>query len=126
MFEYLFYTNKQNHGLQQIQNLHQVATDIMSHWIACNIYTVTQKCQRKVREMSTTYTTLKEHPAKKKGQTISNNLKHFAKECESLSDIRTNYKNRQKTQEKLWNVKETNFEKEFYNGQCKITQTNNS
>ena len=76
--------------------------------------------------MSTTYTTLKEHPAKKKGQTISNNLKHFAKECESLSDIRTKYKNRQKTQEKLWNVKETNFEKEFYNGQCKITQTNNS
>ena len=103
---YLFYTYTQNHGPQQDENPHHVVADIMNHWIACNIYTVTYKSVReKLEKMSTTYTTLKKHPAKKKGETFSNNLKHFAKECESLFDIRTSYKNIQKTQEKLWNVK---------------------
>ena len=79
----------------QAQNLHHVAADIMNHWIACNIYTVTFKSvRRKLEKMSTTYTTLKKHPAKKKSETFSNNLKNFAKECESLFDIRTSDKNR--------------------------------
>ena len=40
---YFFYTSTQNHGLQQAQNLHHVAVDIMNYWITCNIYTVTHK-----------------------------------------------------------------------------------
>ena len=48
--------------------------------------------------MSTTCTTLKNHPAKKKGETFKNSLKHFTKKRESSFDIRTNDENRQKTQ----------------------------
>ena len=80
-------------SIQQAQNLDHVVADIMNHWIACNIYTVTHKSVREKLEMSTTYTILKKHTAKKKGETFSNNLKHFTKECESLFHI----KNRQKT-----------------------------
>ena len=76
--------------------------------------------------MSTTHINLKKHPVNKKVETFSNNLKYFAKEYESLFDIRTSDKNKQKTQEKLWNVKETSSEKELYDGQCKIPQVNNS
>ena len=116
MLGYLFYTSTQNHGLQQAQNLHHVAADIMNHWIACNIYTVTHKSVReKLEKISTTYTTLKNYPAKRKSETFSNNLNYFAKECESF-DVRTSDKNRQKTQKKLWNVKEFSLEKEFYDG----------
>ena len=120
MLGYLFYTSTQNHGLQQTQNLHHVAADIMNHWTVCNIYTVTHKSVREKLELSTTCTTLKKHTAKKKGETFSNNLKRFTKESESLFHIRTSDKNRQKPQEKLWNVKETSLEKDFYDGQCKI------
>ena len=71
----------------------------MKHWIACNISTVTHESVReKLVKMSTRYTTLKKHPAKKKVEALSNNLKHFAKEYESLFDIRTSDKNRQKIQ----------------------------
>ena len=35
------------------------------------------KSVREKLEMSTIFTTLKKHPANKKGQTFSNNLKHF-------------------------------------------------
>ena len=71
----------------------------MKHWIACSISTVTHKSVReKLEKMSTRYTTLKKHPAKKKVEALSNNLKHFAKEYESLFDIRTSDKNRQKIQ----------------------------
>ena len=75
---YFFYTSTQNHGLQQAQNHHNVAADIMNHWITCNIYTVTHKSvSEKLENKPTTYTTLKKHPDKKKGETSSNNLKHF-------------------------------------------------
>ena len=111
----------------QDQNLHHGAADIMNNWIACNIYTVAHKSGReKLEKMSETYTTLKKHPAKKKSETFSNNLKHFGKECESLFHIRTSDKNRRKTQEKLWKVKETRLEKEFYHGRCKVPKVNNS
>ena len=86
----------------------------MNHWIAYSIYTVAHKSVReKLEKMSTTYTNFKNHLAKRKSETFSNNLKYFAKQCESLFDIRTSEKNRQKTQEKLWNVKKTSLEKEF-------------
>ena len=102
LLEYLFYTSTQNHGLQQAQTFHHVAADIMNYCIASNIYTVTHKSAReKLEKMSTTYPTLKKHPAKKKGETFSNNLKHFAKECESLFVIRTSYKQTENTRETL-------------------------
>ena len=110
----------------QAQNLDHDAADIMNHWIACNIYTKTTKSIReKLEKMSQTNTTLK-NIQPKKSETFSNNLKHCAKECESSFHIRTNDKNRQKTQVKLWNVKETSLEKEFYHGLCKIPKVNNS
>ena len=65
---YPFHTSTHNHGHQQVQNLHHVVADIMNHWIACNICAVTYKSVRdKLEKMSTIYTTLKKHPAKKKG-----------------------------------------------------------
>ena len=45
VLRYLFYTSNQNHGLQRAQNLHQV-------YIYSHIYTVTYKCQRKVRDVN--------------------------------------------------------------------------
>ena len=55
VFGYIFYTSTQNNGLQQAQNFHHVAADIMNHLIACNIYTVTHKSVReKLEKMLTT------------------------------------------------------------------------
>ena len=113
-----FYTSTQNHGLQPAQNLHHVTDDIINHRKACKTYAGTHKSFReKLEKISTTYIILKKHPAKKKRETFSNNLKQFTEECESLFDIRTSEKNRQKTQEELWNFKEPSFDKEFYRGQ---------
>lgn len=48
--------------------------------------------------------------------------KSFSKLCNELFDVRTSDKQHQKSQEKLWGVKETNLDVEFYYGQCKIPQ----
>ena len=111
----------------QAQNLHHDAAFIMNHCIACNIYTATHKSAREnLEKMTATHTTFKKHTAKKKSETFWNNLKHFAKECESLFHIKTRDKNREKSQEKLWNIKQTSLEKEFYHDRCKIPKVNNS
>ena len=121
---HLFYTNTQNAGEQQSQNLHNVAADIMNHWISCNIYTITHKSVReKLSKFVVTYEKLKKYAAaKKNGKPFKDTLSTFGQECEKLFDIRTSDKTRQTTQERVWGVKETELERKFYIGQCKTPQ----
>ena len=78
------------------------ADGIINHRTACKTYAGTHKSFReKLEKISTTYIILKKHPAKKKRETFSNNLKQFTEECESLFDIRTSYKQTENTRETL-------------------------
>ena len=53
---YLFYTNSQETGQRQ-NNIHNVAADVMNHWIACNVYTVTYiNVKSKLEKIMDTYT----------------------------------------------------------------------
>lgn len=122
---YLFYLNSQSKadGNQQASNHRHAAADVMNHWISCNIYTLCYKnVHKKLCNMSDTFETLKKYPAKKKGDTFMVKLRQFIKECEKLFDIKTFDEVRQKLQGKIWNVKETSLEVEFYKGQCKVPQ----
>ena len=100
-----------------------VAADVMIHWIVCNVYT---KCLKSVNqnlnEIVNTYNNLKKVTKSKKGLTFSSNLRKFSEECNRLFDIRCLDLKRIQRQEKLWKVKETDIEGQFYAGQCKIPQ----
>ena len=60
VLSYLFYMTSSNSGQQRVVRI--VASDIILHWISCNIYTVTLKM-------------------------YCNNLSQFIMQCESLFDI---------------------------------------
>ena len=119
---YLFYTNYQDNGRQQ-NNIHNVAADLMYHWIKCNVYTVTHKnVKSKLEQMLNIYSNLKKIPMNKRGVSYSKNLQDFISKCDVLFDIKCTDVVRQRSQEKLWKVKQTDIEEEFYEKQSKSSQ----
>ena len=115
---YLFHLNATEGGNMNLQN---AAADVMNHWVACNIYTTTQRMVRqKLEKLQNTYNNLKKVPHKKKGATFSTNLKDYFQLCEGLFDVKCVDGNRLSKQETLWKVKETEVERKFYDGQRKI------
>ena len=94
----------------KIMDFNRTKISIMLQLIACNIYTVThKKVRKKLEKMSTTYTILKKYPAMKREETFSNNLKHFAKECKSLFNIRTSDKNKLTTHKRNFGMSKKLF-----------------
>lgn len=120
---YFFYLNSVTEDCGKQNVIPDVVADVMNHWISCNIYTTSKRSvKNKLEKLVNTYNSLKKTPQKKKGPTFASSLNNFSKLCEGLFEIRCTDKNRLSNQETLWNVKETDKEKQFYEGQCKIPQ----
>ena len=118
---YLFYLNYMEGGPQKYVG--NTAADVMNHWIACNVYTKTQKTVKTdIQKLLNTYNDLKKVSKAKKEGKFKDNLAQFSKQCNSLFDIKCTDAERLKRQEQLWNVKETDVERQFYAGQCKVPQ----
>lgn len=117
---YFFYLNYIDAGSHNVQN---TAADIMNHWVACNVYTKNVKAVKKdIQKLLNTYNDLKKVSKAKKGEKFLENLAKFSEQCDYLFDIKCTDAERIKRQEQLWNVKETDVERQFYAGQCKIPQ----
>ena len=85
-----------------------VASDIMLHWISCNIYTMTCKSVvNKLEATIETYKNLKKHPLAKRGKTFYMKLKQFREKCEQLFDMNCGDESCRKKKETLQNVKQT-------------------
>ena len=105
---YLFYITINNYCGQQQKNIPLVASDVILHWIACNVYTGTHRSvQNKLTKLLDNYTYLKKQPKIKRGEIYCNNLNLFKRECDALCGIKCLDPLRLKDQPKRWNVKQT-------------------
>ena len=112
-----------NQNTKDAANLFHISTDMMHHWISCNVYTITQKnVQAKLTKIMKEYSDLKKYPKAKKGDSYESKLLEFKLQCDSLFDIKTNDDTRIKDQEKKWRVKQTLADIEFYKNQALIPQ----
>ena len=72
-------------------NLVDVCSDVMLHWVLCNVYTVTQKAVfTKLEQIVETYQNLKKYPRKKRKDAYFKNIENFRVECRKLFDIKCN------------------------------------
>ena len=79
---------------------------------------MTRKSVRaKLEDLTKSYNNLEKVPKGKRGSTFFSRLKNFKVNCGNLFDIRCKNGDRIKRQEKLWGVKETNEDVEFYQNQ---------
>ena len=99
---YYLTMNKNN---VKTNNLVDVCSDVMLHWVLCNVYTVTQKVVlTKLEQLVETYSNLKKYPRKKRKDTYFQNIENFRVEFGKLFDIKCNDQKCIKDQEKKCRV----------------------
>ena len=70
-------------------NVTDVVSDIIFHWISCNIYTMTRRSViNKLKAIIETYRNLKKYPLAKRGTTFYMKVNQFRENCEQLFDIK--------------------------------------
>ena len=100
------------------------ALDIMMHWIYCNVYTITKRCVvSKLKEAMSKYKHFKSYPTSKKKDKNWNDYEEFVKSCHMIFDIKYKTEERRVMQERLWNVKMTKDDEQFYQKMCQVPQS---
>ena len=94
------------------------ATDIMNHWISCNVYTISLKSiVKRVSTLRTRYIYLKEYPKLKKKDKYWGEYNEFIEQRAKLFDI-IGDDERIKNQENVWKVKMIEKDYKFYENMC--------
>lgn len=106
-----------NKGKRSISSEYEVATDLVLHWIFCNVYTCSvQVVQKKLKCLFQEYERIKDYAHSKKGETYWKDYDLFCSKQDQLFDIIAN-KNKIKSQEKLWSMKMSSNDYQFYENQ---------
>jgi len=122
VLEYLISLRLQNDGIHGYNSFRETSISLVLHWIFCNIYPLTiNGVSKKIESMFTEYKFLKNYVNAKKGEKYWNRYEVFTKQQNDLFDIISSDE-RKKVQEKLWGVKMTNDDFEFYENQKKTPQ----
>ena len=112
VISYILHVNMNNFGKN---NYADIASDIMIHWISCNIYTITRKAVlNKIEQYMKIYKDLLKYPRSKKGETYYTRVSQFKEQCNCLFDIKCTDPARINVQEKLYGVRMSDDDKQFY------------
>ena len=114
VLQYLLSLKAENQG-RHANNEYECAVLLCLQWIYCNVYPISIKCtQYKIQKMLDSYKGLKKFSTKT--EVYWNKFEQFAQTQTVLFDIRANT---EKTiaQEKLWGVKMTLSDRQFYENQ---------
>ena len=98
--------------------IHNVAKDLVLHWVYCTIYTIRlHHVEYHWKMLVKEYNRLKNHPKKKRGQKFFKDHSDFRTKLGSVMDIKVTDISRQKCLKDIWGVKMNFHHYKFYENQ---------
>ena len=98
--------------------IHNVAKDLVLHWVYCTIYTIRlHHVEYQLEMLVKEYNRLKNYPKKKRGQKFFKDHSDFRTKLGSVMDIKVTDISRQKCLEDIWGVKMSFHHYKFYENQ---------